>query len=87
MRSSAGRQGVDPALAGSGKHRGEGLLEAGLDARPVAHLGQLVGHEPPVVGEDVEQAAHVLEFHCWCRACGWTGDVVRVERMVGYEPQ
>lgn len=24
-------------------------------------------------------------FHCWCRECGWAGDVLRVERMIGYE--
>ncbi len=24
-------------------------------------------------------------YHTWCRACGWTGDIIRVERMVGHE--
>lgn len=22
-------------------------------------------------------------YHVWCRSCGWTGDVVRVRRMIG----
>ena len=25
-------------------------------------------------------------YHTWCAACGWTGDIVRVRRMVGHEP-
>jgi len=25
-------------------------------------------------------------YHCWCHDCGWTGDVVRVTRMIGHEP-
>jgi hypothetical protein len=24
-------------------------------------------------------------FACWCGACAWTGEIVRVERTVGYE--
>jgi hypothetical protein len=24
-------------------------------------------------------------YHTWCRACGWTGDIIRVRRMVGHE--
>lgn len=24
-------------------------------------------------------------FHCWCRACSFTGDVVEVERIVTHE--
>jgi hypothetical protein len=25
-------------------------------------------------------------YHTWCRSCGWTGDIMRVERMIGHEP-
>lgn len=25
-------------------------------------------------------------YHLWCRPCGWAGDVVRVERLIGHEP-
>ena len=52
-------QGVDPALARGREHGGEGLLEAGAHAGLVAQLGQLVGDQRAVEGEDVEQAAHV----------------------------
>jgi hypothetical protein len=26
-------------------------------------------------------------FHCWCRSCGWAGDVTSVERMIGHEAE
>lgn len=26
-------------------------------------------------------------FHTWCGACGWAGDIVRVDRMIGHEPE
>ncbi len=26
-------------------------------------------------------------FHCWCRACGWSGDVRHVVRMIGHEAE
>ena len=26
-------------------------------------------------------------YHTWCHACGWTGDIVRVHRMLGHEPE
>lgn len=26
-------------------------------------------------------------FHCWCRSCGWAGDVTPVERMIGHEAE
>jgi hypothetical protein len=26
-------------------------------------------------------------FHCWCRSCGWAGDVTAVERMIGHEAE
>ncbi|MXY77761.1 MAG: hypothetical protein F4Y40_11935 [Acidimicrobiia bacterium] len=26
-------------------------------------------------------------FHTWCNACGWAGDIVRIQRMVGHEPE
>jgi len=26
-------------------------------------------------------------FHCWCRSCGWTGDVTTVNRMIGHEAE
>lgn len=24
-------------------------------------------------------------YHTWCHGCDWTGDIVRVRRMIGYE--
>lgn len=24
-------------------------------------------------------------YHSWCRACGWTGDIALVQRMIGHE--
>ncbi len=24
-------------------------------------------------------------YHTWCGACGWTGDIIPVERMIGHE--
>jgi hypothetical protein len=24
-------------------------------------------------------------YHLWCRTCAWTGDIVRVRRMIGPE--
>jgi len=24
-------------------------------------------------------------FHCWCRGCGWAGEVVHVDRVIGHE--
>ena len=24
-------------------------------------------------------------YHVWCRTCQWTGDIVRVRRMIGHE--
>lgn len=26
-------------------------------------------------------------FHTWCNTCGWSGNVVRIQRMVGHEPE
>lgn len=26
-------------------------------------------------------------FHCWCRSCGWAGDVSTVTRMIGHEAE
>lgn len=25
-------------------------------------------------------------YHTWCRECGWAGDIVRVDRVIGHEP-
>ena len=24
-------------------------------------------------------------YHVWCRSCSWTGDIIRVRRMIGHE--
>ncbi len=24
-------------------------------------------------------------YHTWCRSCGWSGDIIRVDRMIGHE--
>ena len=24
-------------------------------------------------------------YHTWCRSCEWTGDIIKVDRMVGHE--
>ena len=24
-------------------------------------------------------------FHTWCNACGWAGNIVRIQRMIGHE--
>ena len=45
------RQRFNAALAGCGKHLAERLLKAGLNARFVAQLCQLVSHQTTVVGE------------------------------------
>jgi hypothetical protein len=26
-------------------------------------------------------------YHTWCHGCGWTGDIVRVRRMIGHEAE
>ena len=26
-------------------------------------------------------------FHTWCGGCGWAGDIVNVDRMIGHEPE
>jgi hypothetical protein len=26
-------------------------------------------------------------FHCWCRSCGWTGEITSVVRMIGHEAE
>jgi hypothetical protein len=26
-------------------------------------------------------------YHCWCSACGFAGDIVRINRYVGYETE
>ncbi len=26
-------------------------------------------------------------YHCWCRDCGWAGDIIRIDRMIGHEPE
>jgi hypothetical protein len=26
-------------------------------------------------------------YHSWCRSCDWTGDIIRVTRMIGHEPE
>ena len=26
-------------------------------------------------------------FHTWCGACGWAGDIVKVDRIIGHEPE
>ncbi len=26
-------------------------------------------------------------YHTWCRACGWAGEVVKVDRVIGHEPE
>jgi hypothetical protein len=26
-------------------------------------------------------------YHTWCKECGWTGDIIRIRRMVGHEPE
>ena len=26
-------------------------------------------------------------YHTWCRSCGWSGDIVRIQRMVGHAPE
>lgn len=25
-------------------------------------------------------------YHTWCKECEWTGDIIRVRRMIGHEP-
>jgi RNase P subunit RPR2 len=24
-------------------------------------------------------------YHTWCKSCGWSGDITRVDRVVGHE--
>ncbi len=50
---------VDSVLPWRREHRGERLLEARADAGLVAQLGQLVVDQGAVVGEQIEQPAHV----------------------------
>jgi hypothetical protein len=26
-------------------------------------------------------------FYCWCGSCTWTGEIVRLHRTVGHEPE
>lgn len=26
-------------------------------------------------------------YHTWCSSCGWAGNIVRIQRMVGHEPE
>lgn len=26
-------------------------------------------------------------YHTWCHACGWVGDIIKVDRMIGHESE
>ena len=64
------------------------------DPDRIRHLDDLPRHCPncgaSVTGDggiSVEYwEADSRVYHTWCRTCGWTGDIVRVYRMVGHEP-
>ncbi|GEM_PF-2920398 len=57
------------------------------------HLADLPRHCPrcsarldPETGISVEYwEADRRIYHTWCRSCGWTGDIIKVDRMVGHE--
>jgi hypothetical protein len=50
------------------------------------HCPQCAAALDPAGGISVEYwEADQRVYHTWCRACGWTGDIIRVERMVGHE--
>lgn len=58
-----------------------------------AHLADLPRHCPSCGAKlDIDTGISVEYwegeqriYHTWCKSCGWTGDIIRVERMIGHE--
>lgn len=65
------------------------------DGDRLAHLEDLPRHCPACgVGLDIDTGISVeyweaqeRVYHTWCRTCGWTGDIIRVRRMIGHETE
>ena len=63
------------------------------DPDRIRHLDDLPRHCPGC-GQSLDDGIRVEYwegerrlYHCWCHACGWTGDIVRVRRMIGHEAE
>lgn len=65
------------------------------DADRAAHLADRPRHCPHCgVSLDIDHGIAVeyweaenRVYHTWCKQCGWTGDIIRIQRMIGHEPE
>ncbi len=65
------------------------------DQDRIAHLADRPRHCPSCgVALDIDHGISVeywegdnRVYHTWCKECGWTGDIIRIRRMVGHEPE
>lgn len=52
--------------------------------RHCVNCGSPIDDESGMVVEYWESDRRI--YHVWCGACGWAGDVVTIDRMIGHEP-
>ena len=52
--------------------------------RHCANCGSPIDDESGMVVEYWESDRRI--YHVWCSACGWAGDVVTIDRLIGHEP-
>lgn len=64
------------------------------DPDRIRHLDDLPRHCPACGGSLLDGGmsveyweADARIYHTWCGACGWTGDIIRIRRMIGHESE
>ncbi|MFL5797273.1 MAG: hypothetical protein ACJ77A_04990 [Actinomycetota bacterium] len=87
----------DPDPSPQAGQSGEGRLtgEHWWDPDRDAHVDDLPRHCPRCASVlDLETGISVEYwegdrriYHTWCQSCGWTGDIIKVDRMVGHEAE
>lgn len=86
-----GGEGVPPASSPphrlGGDHWWDPDREAHVRDKPryCSRCGHRIGEDETSLAVEYWEADRRV-YRVWCRACGWTGDVVNVERVEGHEP-
>jgi hypothetical protein len=65
------------------------------DPDRLRHLDDLPAFCPKCGAAIVENGGLAVEYwegdqrvyHTWCHACGWAGDITRVDRVIGHEAE
>ena len=69
----------------TGEHWWDGDRERHVEDMP-RHCPRCAAVLDPKSGISVEYwEADRRVYHTWCQTCGWTGDIIKVDRMVGHE--